>query len=154
MDREYVNLIHADEPIDNPARWMNHLAHQRVVEFRNGPTGFRKGGQSTGRGNQLGDDDRRVMRGVLTDECANSREIGTGLIGPENNPHGKNCFLISSWDTSWPASDCRRPSSIFAIKHRRSMASSIVALSGKVLSASMARSFSVVSMFRILPSSV
>ena len=154
MDRKDVNLIRTDEPIDDTVRWMNDLTNERVVEFRNRPTRLREGGQPTGRSNQLGDYDRRVMRGVLIDECANSSEIGTGLIGPENNPHGKNCFLTSSWDTSWPASDCRRPSSIFAIKHNRSMASPIVARSGNVLSASMARCFSVVSMFRILPSSV
>ena len=105
MDRENVNLIYTNEAIDDPVRWMNHLADERIFEFRNGPTRFREGGQSTGRSNQLGDDDRCVMRRVLTDEGANSREIGTGLIGPENNPHGKNCFLTSSWDTSWRASD-------------------------------------------------
>ena len=44
MDREDVNLIHTHEPIDDSVRWMNHLANERVFEFRNGPTGFREGG--------------------------------------------------------------------------------------------------------------
>ena len=153
MDRENVNLIHTHEPVDDTVRSMNHLADERVFEFRNCPTGFREGGQPIGRSDQLGNNDRRIMRGILTNECANGSEIGTGLLSPENNPHGKNCFLTSSWDTSSPASDCRRPSSIFAMKHSRSMASSIVARSGNVFSASMARCFSVVSMFKILPSS-
>ena len=100
MDRKDVNLIHTHEPIDDAVRWMNYLTNERVVEFRNRPTGLREGGQPIGRSNQLGDYDRRVMRGVLTDECANSSEIGTGLIGPKNNPHGKNCFFTSSCDTS------------------------------------------------------
>jgi hypothetical protein len=57
MDREDVNLIHTHEPIDNPVRWMNHLANERVFEFRNGPTGLREGAQPTGRRNQLCDHD-------------------------------------------------------------------------------------------------
>ena len=100
MNREDVNLIHTHEPIDDTVRSMNDLANERVVEFRNQPTGLRERGQPVGRLNQLGDYHRRVMRGVLTDEGANSSEIGTGLIGPENNLHGKNCFLTSSWDTN------------------------------------------------------
>jgi hypothetical protein len=60
------------------------------------------------------------------------------LLGPEHRPHDKNCFLTSSWDTSWRASDWRRPSSIFAMKHSRSIVSSRVACSP--------------SMFAILPS--
>ncbi len=38
MDREDMNLIDAYEPIDDTVRWMDHLANQRVFEFRNRPT--------------------------------------------------------------------------------------------------------------------
>ena len=100
MDREDVNLIDTHEPIDDTVRSMNDLANERVVEFRNRPTGLREGDQPIGCRNQLANHDRCVMRGVLTDEGANRREIGTGLLSPEDNPHGKNCFLTSSWDTS------------------------------------------------------
>ena len=44
MDRKDVNLIRTDEPIDDTVRWMNDLTNERVVEFRNRPTGFREGG--------------------------------------------------------------------------------------------------------------
>jgi len=43
MDREDVNLIVTYEPVDDTVRTMNHLADQRIVEFRNGPTGLGNG---------------------------------------------------------------------------------------------------------------
>ena len=100
MDREDVNLIRTHEPVDDTGRSMNDFTNELVVEFRNRPTGVREGDQPIGCRDQLGNHDRRVMRGVLTDEGVNSGEIGTGLNGPENDPHGKNCFLTSSWGTS------------------------------------------------------
>ena len=100
MDREDVNLIVTYEPEDDTVRPMNHLADQRIVEFRNGPTGLRELDQPIGRVDELGDDDRRGVRRVLADECANGSEVRTGLLGPEKNPHDKICFLTSSWDTS------------------------------------------------------
>ena len=100
MDRKNVNLVHPYDPIHDTVRSVSDLANERVIEFRNRPTGFREGGQPIGRRNQLSDNDRRVMRGVLTDEGVNGSEIGPGLIGPEDNPHDRNCFLTSSWDTS------------------------------------------------------
>jgi hypothetical protein len=100
MHREDVNLVLAHEPIDDSVGSMNNLTNQRAIEFRNGPTGLRKCEQPIRRRNQLSHDDRCVVRGVLTDEGANSSEVGTGLMGPENNSHSKNCFLTSSWDTS------------------------------------------------------
>jgi hypothetical protein len=42
---------------------------------------------------------------VLTDERANRGQIGLRLLRPEDLSHDKNCFLISSCDTSWRASD-------------------------------------------------
>lgn len=100
MDGEDVNLVLAHEPIDDSVRSMDDFTNERVVEFRNRPTRLRKGNQLVCRRNQLGNDDRCVVRGVLTDEGANRSEIGAGLVGPENSPHDKNCFLTSSWDTS------------------------------------------------------
>jgi hypothetical protein len=100
MDREDVNLIGSDEPVDDTVRRMNYLANQWIVEFRNGPTGLRKRHQPIGCGDELGNDDRRVLRRILADERANGCKVRTGLLGPEENPHDKNCFLTSSWDTS------------------------------------------------------
>ena len=96
MDREDVNLVYADEPIDDAVRSMNDLTDKWVVEFRNRPTGLWERHQPIGCRNQLGHHDGRVLRGILTDEGANGSEIGTSLLGPENNSHGKNCFLTSS----------------------------------------------------------
>ena len=96
MDRQDMNLVHAHQPIDDSVRSMDALTNNRVGEFGNRPARLRKGDQTFGRRNQLGDNDRCVMMGVLTDEGANSSEIRAGLIRPENNPHDKNCFLTSS----------------------------------------------------------
>ncbi len=100
MDGEDVNLIVTYKPVDDTVRTMNYLADQRIVEFRNGPTGLWERDQPIGRGDDLGYDDRRVLRRVLADERANSSEVRLGLLGPEKNPHDKNCFLTSSWDKS------------------------------------------------------
>ena len=40
MDREDVNLVYADEPIDDAVWSMNDLTNKWVVEFRNRPTGL------------------------------------------------------------------------------------------------------------------
>ena len=105
MDREDMNLVGTHEPIDDPVRSMKDLTNERVVEFGNGPAGLWERDQPIGCRDQLGNHDRGVMRGILTDEGANRSEIRTGLMSPEDDPHGKNCFLTSSWGTSWPASD-------------------------------------------------
>lgn len=96
LDGEDVNLVYAHEPIDDSVRAMNDLANLWIVEFRHSPTRLWKGGQSIGCRNDMGDNDRRVARGVLTDECANGSEIRASLIRPENSSHDKNCFLTSS----------------------------------------------------------
>jgi hypothetical protein len=57
MNGEDVNLIVAYEPADDTVRMMNHLADQRIVEFRNGPTGLGERDQPIGRGDEVGDDD-------------------------------------------------------------------------------------------------
>ncbi len=105
MDRQYVKLVDANEPVDDPVRPMHDLANQRIFEFRNCPTRFREWDQSIRSRNEAGDDDRRIVRRVLTDERANRGQVGTRLLSPENNLHDRNCFLTSSWDTSWRASD-------------------------------------------------
>ena len=153
MHCEHVNLVGSYKSIDDPVRLEDDFSDQGILVFRNRSTGCRKGYQPICRSNEPSYDDRRIVRRVLTDEGADGRQVGPGLLGPQENPHDKNCFLTSSWDTSWRASDWRRPSSIFAMKHNRSMASSIVACSGNVRMASMARCLSVVSISMILPSS-
>jgi len=96
VDGEDVNLVHTREPIDDSVGTMNDLANGWILELRHSPTGLGKGDQPIGCGNDLGDNDRRVVRGVLTDEGANGSEVRAGLIRPENNPHDRNCFLTSS----------------------------------------------------------
>lgn len=100
MDREDVNLIITDQPVDDTVRTMNHFADQRIVEFRDGPTGLGERSQPIDRGDELGDDDRRVVRRVLADERVNGDDVRTGLLGPEKRSHDKNCFVTSSWDRS------------------------------------------------------
>ena len=110
-------------PIDRRAVGRVHsFPNQRIVEFWNCPTRFREWNKTICSRNEAGNDDRRVVRRVLTDERANRRQVGLRLLRPERDPHDRNGFLTSSWDTSWRASDWRRPSSIFAMKHSRSMA--------------------------------
>ena len=131
MHRQHMNLADAHEPVDDAVRRMHDLADQRILEFWHGPTILRERAQPICGRHDARDDDGRVVTGVPTDECADGGQVGASLLGPEDNPHDKNCFLTSSCDTSRPASDWRRPSSIFAMKHSRSIASSIVACSGK-----------------------
>ena len=100
MHREYVNLVGSDKPIDDAVGLEDHFPYQGVLEFRNGSTGFRKGYQPICRSNEPSDDDRRIVRRVLTGESADGRQVGTGLLSPEEQPHDKNCVLTSSWDTS------------------------------------------------------
>ena len=105
MDREYVKLIDAHESVDDAVRRVYDLADQRTFEFRNRPARFRKCDQSVRSRYEAGDDDRRVVSGVLTDERANRSQVGLRLLRPQDRSHDKNCFLTSSWDTTWRASD-------------------------------------------------
>ena len=105
MYRQHVNLVSTDESVDDTVRPVHNFPDEGILEFRNSPTRFWELDQAIGGGNETSDDDRRVMRRISTDESANGGQVGTSLLGPENTPHDKNCFLTSSWDTSWRASD-------------------------------------------------
>lgn len=105
MHGEHVDLVGAHQPVDNAIGSKCDFSYRRRFEFRNGSIRFREWNQPLGGGNQPSDDDRRVVGRVLADEGVNGRQVGTGLFGPEENPHDMNCFLISSWDTSWRPSD-------------------------------------------------
>jgi len=105
MDRQHVNFVDIHQPVDDAVWSVHDLPDQRIVEFWYCSARFRKGDQSIGRRDEPGDDDRRVVRRVLTDERANRGQVGQRLLRPEHDPHDKNCFLTSSWDTSWRASD-------------------------------------------------
>ena len=105
MDRQHVKLVDTHEPVDDAVRPMHDLANQGVIEFRNCPTRFREWDQSLCHRYEAGDDDRRVVRRVLTDERANRSQVGLRLLRPEDDSHDKNCFLTSTWDTSCRASD-------------------------------------------------
>ena len=96
MDRQHVKLVGTNEPVDDAVWRVRDLADQRILEFRNGSTRLREGNQSVRRRYEAGDDHRRIVKRVLTDERANRGQVGTSLLGPEDNPHDKNCFLTSS----------------------------------------------------------
>jgi len=96
MHRQDVNLVGTHKSVDDAVRLEDDFPDQGILEFRNGSTGFRKGFQPIGRGNEPSDDDGRIVRRVLTDEGADGCQVGAGLLGPEKNPHDKNCFLTSS----------------------------------------------------------
>ena len=96
MDRQHVKLVDAHESVDDAVRPVHDLTNQRIVEFRNCPARFREWDQSICRRYEAGDDDRRVVRRVLTDERANRGQVSASLLSPEDNPHDKNCFLTSS----------------------------------------------------------
>jgi hypothetical protein len=61
MDCQYVKLIDADQPVDNPVRPMHDFANQGISEFWNCPTRFREWCQAIRRCNEAGNDDRRKV---------------------------------------------------------------------------------------------
>jgi len=71
MDSQHVKLVDAHEPVDDAVRPVHDLADQPIFEFRNCPARFGEWDQSICRRYEAGDDDRRVVRRVLTDERAN-----------------------------------------------------------------------------------
>jgi hypothetical protein len=148
MDRQRLHLVVTDQPVHDAVRPADEFTHRRVFELRNRPALFRKHSELFNSRDELTYGDRSVVCGVLTDEGVDGSEVGLGLVGPVDGSNGANRFFTSSCGMSWPASACLSPSSIFAIKHSRSIASSIVACSGRLWMASMARCFSVVSMVR------
>jgi hypothetical protein len=105
MDRQQVNLVDSNQSVDDAVRRVHHFPDQRIFEFWNRTARFRVWAQSICCRDETGDDDRRVVRRVLTDERANRSQVGLRLLRPKDHPHDKNCFLTSSWDTSWRASD-------------------------------------------------
>ena len=96
MNRQHMKLVDAHEPIHDAVWRMHNLTDQRIFEFWNRPARFRERDQPIRRRYEAGDDDRRVMRRVLTDERVNRGQVGSRLLGPEDNPHDRNCFLTSS----------------------------------------------------------
>jgi hypothetical protein len=150
---EHVNLITSHEPVDDAIRRVDDFAHVRIVKFRHCPARLRKLSEPSGCRNQTSHNYRGLVRRILFDEGVNRVENGLRLLGPENDSHDEKRRLTSSCGTSWRASDWRRPSSIFAMKQSRSIASSIVASSGRPWIASIAFCFSVAGIPTILPSS-
>ena len=74
--------------------WTTSRTHGSRIPNR--PTRFREWDQSIRGCDEAGDDNRRVVKRVLTDERANRGQVSTSLLGPEDNLHDKNCFLTSS----------------------------------------------------------
>ena len=105
MHCQHVNLVGPYESIDDAVGSMHDFPDHGILEFRNDPARLWKLDQAICDGNETSSNDRRVMRRISTDESADGGQVRTSLLGPENNPHDKNCFLTSSCDTSWRASD-------------------------------------------------
>ena len=72
MHREHVNLVGSYESIDDALGLEHDFPDQGIVEFRNGSTRFGKRSQSICCGDESSDDDRRIVRGVLTNEGADA----------------------------------------------------------------------------------
>ena len=99
-----MDFVVADQPVDDPVRRVHHFSNEGIFEFWNRSAGFWEWNQSIGRRNEPSNDDCCVVRRVLTDERANRSQVGLRLLRPQDLSHDKNCFLISSCDTSWRAS--------------------------------------------------
>ncbi len=100
VNRQNVNVLNTDEPIDNPVWLPNQLAHRWIGELWHNATGFRKVPNLPCRLSQSGDDNGGVVRRILTDEPADSAEVFPRLAGPEDSSHVRNCFLTSSCGTT------------------------------------------------------
>ena len=100
-----MDFVVADHPVDDPVRRVYDFPNEGIFEFRNRSPGFWEWNQSLGRRDEPSHDDCCEVRRVLTDERANRSQVGLRLLRPQNLGHDKNCFLISSCDTSWRASD-------------------------------------------------
>ena len=143
MNRENVDLARAGETVDDSIRAVDDFANVVALELGHRTTRLREPSEALRRGDDPSDHDVPYVRGFLSNEGADRAKVGSRAGGPEDSSHERSCFLTSSWGMTSPLSDCRRPSSIFAMKQRRSMASSRVASSGRAASASTARCFAV-----------
>ena len=105
MYGQHVDLVETHQSVHDAVRRMHDFSDNRIFEFWNGSAGFWEWNQAICRRDEPSHYDRCVVRRVLTDERANRSQVGLRLLGPEDLSHDKNCFLISSWDTSWRALD-------------------------------------------------
>jgi hypothetical protein len=92
MDRQHVDLVVADQPVDDPVRTAHDFPNEGIFEFWNRSAGFWEWNQSIGRCDEPGNDDGCEVRRVLTDERANRSQVGLRLLRPQDLSHDKNCF--------------------------------------------------------------
>jgi hypothetical protein len=62
MNRQHVELVDANQSVNEAVGRVHDLADQRIVEFRNHSTGCRESDQAIRHGDEAGDDDRGVVR--------------------------------------------------------------------------------------------
>lgn len=105
VNRQNVDFVGADEPVDNAVRPPNHLTYERIGELRHDAPRLGKFGKPPHGCQQPGDDHGGVVRRVLTDKRINSLEVLLRLLSPEKRSHARNRFSTSSWGTTCPASD-------------------------------------------------
>lgn len=75
MDRENVNLSRADRAVNDTVGTPNDLPNLRILELGNGTARIREGCNLVDGGDQLADDNCRVLRRILGDEGVNRGEI-------------------------------------------------------------------------------
>lgn len=96
VNREDVNLVIADQTIDDTIRPFDDFPDGAALELRNDPPRLSEVPQASDSPNQPGDDDGGVVWGVLLDECADRRQVRDSLIGPVNRRHARKRFSTSS----------------------------------------------------------
>jgi hypothetical protein len=75
MKRQDVNLIFADQPVDDAIRASHDLANLGILELGNGSARFREARELVGCRNQLSGDNGGVVRRILVDKGVYGGEI-------------------------------------------------------------------------------
>lgn len=105
MHREHVELVCTHQAIDDSIWPVDHLPDLDNAELGDDATRLRELRESIRGVNDASHDDRCEIRRVLCDERMDCRQIAASTARPEYASHEANCFLISSWGISSPASD-------------------------------------------------
>lgn len=96
MNREHVNLLVADDSVDDAIGPENNLANRGVHVLWNHPSRLRKVLEPIDGMEEPANDNAGVVRRVDFDECLNGREIGLRALGPGDRRHTRKRFLTSS----------------------------------------------------------
>lgn len=105
MHREHVELVRTYQAIDDSIGPVDHLPDLGNAELGDDATRLREPGESIRGCNDPSYDDRCEIGRVLRDEGLDCCQIAASAARPGDPSHEANCFLISSWGISSPASD-------------------------------------------------